>query len=63
MLRALAEDPKGEKGFRQHEVSHSAIQNGWVKRVWESGRIAWYSITDEGRKAYLAAENRRRPLW
>lgn len=61
MLRALSTEPNGERGFRTHEISKSAINKGWVRYTWESGRIVWYAITDEGRKALQDTEDRRRP--
>lgn len=52
MIRALIASPNGESGFRQNEISQTAVRHGWVKLTYESGRIKWYAITPEGRAFY-----------
>lgn len=51
MLHKLALSPSGESGFRAAEISKTAIVHGWVRQVWQSGRITFFAITEEGREA------------
>lgn len=61
MLAKLVDDnPTGESGFREFNISVAAIANGWVKYVAQSGRVRFYSITDTGREA-LALWRRHNP--
>lgn len=52
MMRTLIDCPSGESGFRKNEVSLAAVKKGWVKSTYESGRITWYAITEQGREAW-----------
>lgn len=52
MLAKLIESVDGEAGFRSSGIALSAVRNGWVRYVAQSGRITFYAITPAGRDAF-----------